>query len=357
MTSHPDRIETIAHIDEATTAGASQQQACDVIGISSRTVRRWRDSDGNVLEDQRPIVKRPVPPHALSPQEKQKIIDVCNFEEYQALPPCQIVPTEADKGNYWGSESSYYRVLKATNQLAHRGKAKAPKRRRKPTSYCADGPNQIWSWDITWLPTNVRGIFLYMYLIMDIYSRKAVGWEIHDRESAEHAALLIEQTCWREQIKRDDCLILHSDNGSPMKGHSMLSKLYQLKITPSFSRPRVSNDNPFSESLFRTCKYSSIWPVRSFNDVDQARQNWALPFFDYYNHKHKHSALKFVTPHQKHTGQDIEILQKRQELYQQQRQLHPNRWTTNTRNWQPISATWLNPDRKENYSDKLQIAA
>lgn len=146
-------------------------------------------------------------------------------------------------------------MLREAEQLYHRGKAKAPTKRHKPTAYCATQPNAVWSGGITWLSSVIRGQFFYLYMVMDIYSRKIVGWEAHDNECAEHAATLIEKACWAEQV-RGESLVLHSDNGSPMKGLLMLTKLQQLGVVPSFSRPSVSNDNPYSESLFKTLKYN-----------------------------------------------------------------------------------------------------
>jgi transposase InsO family protein len=150
------------------------------------------------------------------------------------------------------------------------------------------------------MPGPISGAFFYLYLIVDIYSRKAVGWEVHESESAAHAARLLEKTVWSE-----GCLtrpvILHADNGSPMKGATMKVTMERLGVIPSFSRPRVSNDNPFSEALFRTCKYVPGWPSKGFASIDEARV-WVKAFVTWYNTAHCQSAIRFVTPDARHRG-------------------------------------------------------
>ena len=266
---------------------------------------------------------------------------VCNRPEFASLPPTQIVPRLADCGKYIASESSFYRVLKAENQLHHRGRAHAPSR-KKPTTHVATGPNQVYSWDITYCPTAVRGLYYYLYMIVDIYSRKIVGYEVHDRECGGFAAELVEKTVLRENCFLKP-LVLHSDNGSPMKSSTLLAKLYELGIEPSRGRPRVSNDNPFSESLFKTMKYGPIWPVNGFDGLSQAR-DWVQSFIDWYNTEHRHSAIKFVTPEERHQQQDSAILQRRAEVYEKAKASHPGRWSGSIRDWQPVTSVSLNPD-------------
>jgi transposase InsO family protein len=240
------------------------------------------------------------------------------------------------------SESTFYRVLREAGQLAHRGKAKPPNRRR-PIPLVATGPNQLWSWDITYLPTTVRGVFLYLYLILDVYSRKIVGWEVFDIESADHAATVFRKAHLREGVPGQS-LVLHSDNGSPMKGATMLATLERLGVMPSFSRPSVSNDNPYSESLFKTLKYHPGLPDKPFGSLEPARK-WVAGFHHWYNEIHRHSALKFVTPGQRHRGEDLEILAERTRLYEQARRYRPERWSGAVRNWKPETIVHLNPNR------------
>lgn len=340
MISTPDRRETVALIETAMAHGASQAKACEVVGLSPRTYQRWIEQ-GGVEPDQRPQVARQAPANKLSEAERQHILDTCNSARYSTMPPSQIVPTLADEGEYIASESSFYRVLREENQLVHRGRAQRPRTVAKPQAHQATAPNEVWSWDITYLASNIVGLFFRLYLVMDIYSRKIVGWEVHESESAEYAAMLIEKACWAEHIRRDG-LVLHSDNGSPMKGATMLAKLQKLGIMPSFSRPSVSNDNPYSESLFGTMKYMPMYPTKPFDSLDVAR-TWVHRFAQWYNNEHRHSGLKFVTPNERHQGQDKAILAQRKAVYEAAKQRHPERWSGETRNWDRVGAVWLNP--------------
>lgn len=273
------------------------------------------------------------------------MLAVCNEPEYASLPPSQIVPKLADKGIYLASESSFYRVLNAANQQHHRGKSRAPVRRAKPTSYTATAPNQVWCWDISYMPTGIRGLYWYLYAIIDIYSRKLVAWEVHEKECSTLAAELVQRAVMREQCRLQP-LVLHSDNGSPMKGSTLRVKLQELGVTSSFSRPRVSNDNPYVESLFKTVKYCPQWPSSGFTRLNEARV-WMLDFSQFYNHEHCHSGIRFVTPDQRHKQQDTQLLEKRDKVYEEAKLTHPQRWAGRaTRNWRPIGPVSLNPDRE-----------
>ena len=312
--------------------------------MSIRTLQRWTQS-GNVAEDQRPIVERLMPANKLSEQERTCILNTCNQAEYAHLPPSQIVPMLADKKVYLGSESSFYRILNKANQLHHRGRARKKQKRTRPTTYIAQSANEVWSWDISYLPSQVRGLYFYLYLIVDIYSRKIVGWEVHGHEGGEEAADLIQKTVLREQCFKKT-LVLHSDNGSPMKSQTMQMKLYDLGIITSHSRPRVSNDNPYSESLFRTLKYCPQWPTAGFKMLEDARQ-WMREFTQWYNETHHHSKIKFLTPAERHQGKDAEILKQREKVYNEAKQKNPTRWSGDIRNWTPVGPVALNPERIE----------
>lgn len=193
----------------------------------------------------------------------------------------------ADKGIYIASESSFYRILKALGQLTHRLASKPKRNINKPTAFVALKPNQIYSWDITYLPTSIKGMFYYLYLVMDVYSRKVVGWQIYTQELSSHASNMVKDICDKEGIKPDQ-VTLHSDKGGPMKGATMLATLQKLGVVPSFTRPSVSNDNPYSESLFRTLKYRPEYPKDAFGDLQSAR-SWVAGFVAWYNTKHLHS--------------------------------------------------------------------
>lgn len=340
-----DREIITENVREATTAGARQGPACLEAGLSDRTFRRWTKS-GAVTADKRQDAVRPTPRNKLSNVERAEVLSLCNSAEFSSMSPAQIVPALADLGRYVASESSFYRVLRDANQMRHRGRAKPPQKRKPPTTYQANGPCQVWTWDITWLPGPVKGMFFYLYLIVDIYSRKIVGWEVHASETAELAAQVVRRAVWAEKCTLSP-LVLHADNGAPMKGSTLKVTLENLGIAASYSRPRVSNDNPFSEALFRTCKYRPNWPRGGFTTIEAA-QTWVKSFADWYNKDHLHSAIRFVSPNTRHAGHDHEMLTKRDVLYANARALKPERWSGNTRNWTPIGAVWLNPDRSEN---------
>lgn len=285
-----------------------------------------------------------LPSHMLSEKEKQAIVDCCVSEEFANLPPSQIVPILADRGQYIASESSFYRVLRAKQLLKHRGRSRKRKKTKLPTTHIAKKANEVWSWDISYLPGQIKGQYYYLYLIEDIYSRKGVGYEVHECEQGELAAGLVQKTVVKEKCFKAP-LVLHSDNGAPMKSQTMLAKLHELGITPSRSRPRVSNDNPFSESLFRTLKYCPEWPSGGFKSIEEARE-WVNKFMDFYNNKHRHSQIRFVTPAQRHAGEDADLLKKRDIVYAKAKARNPKRWSGSTRNWQPIGPVMLNPGRE-----------
>ena len=343
MISAADRRQAVELIEEARAEGARLSPACAVLGLSARTYQRWT-REGGVRADQRPLVARPTPANALTPEEEQAILAVCHRPEFASLPPEQIVARLLDEEQcYIASVSSFYRVLRRHGELAHRGRAKAPVSRPQPTTFHATGPNQVWSWDCTWLPGPVKGLFFYLVMILDVYSRKVVGWEVFEAESAANASAVIRRAVLAEAVI-DQPLVLHADHGSPFKGATLLETLRALKITPSYSRPRVSNDNAFSEALFRTCKYVPSYPVNGFEDLTAARR-WVDDFVRWYNGEHRHSAIRFVTPDERHRGEDQAILAQRHALNQAAREHNPARWSGKTRNWDPIAVVSLNPER------------
>ena len=341
LISSAERQQALDLVIEACNSGARKRKACETLGLSMRTIERWEKEDG--LQDQRKLIKR-IPINKLTQEQRDMVISTANNVNYRDLPPCKIVPLLADEGKYIASESTFYRVLRAENQLAHRQLSR-PAKHCRPQAYEANGPNQVWSWDISYLPTRVAGLYFYLYIIVDIYSRKIVGFSVHEQELASHAANLITQACLDEGVSRDQ-LVLHSDNGVPMKGATMLATLEKLGVVPSFSRPSVSDDNPYSEALFRTAKYHPSFPMLDkFGAILDARQ-WSEKFVCWYNNEHLHSALKFVTPHQRHTGLDKEIRAKRHQVYQLAKEQHPERWSGNTRNWSLPDIVTLNPNKK-----------
>jgi transposase InsO family protein len=343
MTPHEERKQVIVLLNESITAGARQAQACDVLGLSQRTLQRWQTGE-TISSDQRPL-REYQPPHKLTEIERAEVLVVANSKEFGHLPPSQIVPRLADQGCYLASESTFYRILREENQLVHRRSERPAQSRTKPRAICATAPNQLYSWDITYLPSAIRGQFFYLYLFMDIFSRKIVGWQVYEEECSDLAGELLRDLCYREDIQLNQ-LILHSDNGSPMKGATMLSTLQQLGVMPSLSRPSVSNDNPYSESLFKTLKYRPTYPLKPFAKVTDAR-DWVTSLVEWYNNEHRHSAIRFVTPAQRHEGLDECMLDKRKAVYEEARARNPQRWSGDTRNWQKVKEVLLNPDKDE----------
>jgi putative transposase len=359
MTSLTERGQIMALVSEAIAAGARQDRACAAIYLSCRTLQRWQRDQSR--GDQRPV-RLQAPKSKLAPLERERLLAVANSAEFGHLPPSQIVPRLADRGQYLASESTFYRVLRAENQCQHRGAERPVQKRHKPRALCATAPDQLFSWDITYLPTQIKGGYFYLYLFMDIFSRKIVGWQVYEAESSELASEVMRDICARENILPNQ-VALHSDNGSPMKGASMLATLQALGVMPSFSRPAVSNDNPYSESLFKTLKYRPTYPQRPFADLLAARQ-WVGTFVHWYNEEHRHSAIGFVTPAERHAGRDTALLRQRVEVYEAAKKKHPERWSGTTRNWQPVPVVHLNPDqhvidnskRKEDVSELKKAA-
>jgi transposase InsO family protein len=338
MTDLAARNFILEVVAEARLAGARQRQSCDAIGMQVRTLQRWQREP--TVGDRRPGRVQD-PANKLNDLERQRILALANSAEFGHLPPSQIVPRLADQGKYVASESSFYRVLKAVNQVKHRNATRPKIENPKPRAVQASGPNQLYSWDITYLPTTVRGVYFYLYLFMDIYSRKIVGWQVYDEESTLLGAEVIRDICTREKVQPGQ-LVLHSDNGSPMKGATMLATLQRLGVVPSFSRPAVSNDNPYSESLFKTLKYRPGYPEKTFSELVDARR-WVTQFTDWYNNEHRHSAISFVTPGQRHAGQDHALLLQREAVYAAAQARNPERWSGETRNWNPVRVVHLNP--------------
>ncbi len=342
MISLEERKTTLELLNEACMAGARKEKACEILEINIRTAQRW-GKQKDITDDRRRYSKRN-PSNKLSDEERTMILKTCNSSEYKSLPPSQIVPSLADKGCYIASESSFYRVLKETGQLKHRGKAK-PAMVKRPEPYVAKSPNQVWTWDITYLPTSVKGHFYYLYMIMDIFSRKIVGWEVYEKQSDKLASIVARKAYLSEKISGKG-LVLHSDNGSPMKGATMLATLQKLGIASSFSRPSLSNDNPYSEALFKTLKYKPGYPAKPFKSIENSR-NWVLKFVRWYNEEHKHSGIRYVSPAQRHCGIDLEILEKRKKVYEEAIDKNPDRWSGKTRNWEFIEEVYLNPGRSK----------
>lgn len=331
-----NRSQILEMVDTAVERGCVQQKACDVVGITPRTYQRWSLAPDSGDGRCGPLSE---PANKLSLQEREDVIRISTSAEFCDKSPHQIVPTLADRGDYVASEATFYRLLKAAELLKHRGKSK-PRSMTRPKAYMAIRPNQIYSWDITYLLSAIRGQYFYLYLFLDIFSRKIVGWEVYENEYAELSSRLLTKICESEGISANQ-VTLHSDNGGPMKGATMLVTMQKLGVMPSFSRPSVSNDNPYSESMFRTLKYCPQFPSKPFESIEAARE-WVKGFVIWYNTEHLHSGIKFVTPESKHMGNDLNILSQREKVYAEAKTKNPERWSGATRNWQPVQGVKLN---------------
>ena len=314
-------------------------QCCAALGVSLRTLQRWRRG----LADARRGPHRP-PAHRLSEAEKDAIVRLANSPQYRNLSPEQVVAKLADDGVYVCSERSLRRVLAERRLDRHRLHSKPSTGRRKPRSYVATEPLRLLSWDITYMKSaTVRGAYFYLYAFIDVWSRRIVAAEVHEIQSAELAANLLTKACAEHAIDAEK-LVVHSDNGAPMKGSTMLATMHELGITPSFSRPSVSDDNAFIEALFRHLKYAPSYPRQGFDSLEAANA-WTTRFVAWYNTEHLHSAIGFVTPDDRHCGRDIDILNRRRQVYLAAQQANPRRWTRQTRSWERLAEVALNPER------------
>jgi transposase InsO family protein len=320
------------------------------LGISLRSLQRWKHD----TEDRRRGPLR-APAHQLSEAEKDEIVLLANSPECRNLSPEQVVAKLADNGVYVCSERSLRRVLAQRDLDRHRLRSKPSAGRRKPRCYVASEPLRLLSWDITYMKhAGLRGGYFYLYLFIDVWSRRIVAAEVHETQSTELAANLLTRACAEHAIDTEK-LVVHADNGAPMKGSTMLATIYDLGITPSFSRPGVSDDNAFVEALFRHLKYAPSYPRQGFETITAARV-WATRFVDWYNTEHLHSAIGFVTPDDRHHGRDIAILDQRRQVYRAAQQRNPRRWTRLTRGWERVAEVALNPERIVAVAPKLSAA-
>lgn len=331
----------ISLIDQSVESGARLKKASEIVGLSARTLIRWRGRGGGQDQREGPLT---APANKLSQHDRQRVLDTANSAPFRDLSPNQIVPTLADQGVYLASESTFYRVLKEHKMLTHRQACK-PAANYRPKEHMATGACQVWSWDITYLQTSVKGLFFYLYMVVDIWSRKIISAQVFAEESMDHSSMLVARACMLHGVQPKK-LVLHADNGGPMKGATMLATLHKLGVIPSFSRPSVSNDNPYSESLFRTMKYRPEYPLKPFENLDQA-QAWVDGFVFWYNTQHLHSAIRYVTPDDRHFGREQAILANRRKVYEKARDRDPDRWSNEIRNWNPVCKVWLNPEKRD----------
>ncbi|WP_342220941.1 IS3 family transposase [Candidatus Fukatsuia endosymbiont of Tuberolachnus salignus] len=306
---------------------------CRAQGISAHHLTRWREDFCDPKRTQ-----------STPPRDEIRELKLENKRlagELSHLPPSQIVPMLADEGSYLASESTFYRVLREAGQLKHRRAERPAHPRCKPRALSANAPNQLYSGDISYLPSCIKGLYFYLYVFLDIFSRKIVGWQVYAEESADNASDMMKDVCLREGILPGQ-VTLHSENGSPMKGATLLFTLDMLGIATSLSRPSVSNDNPYSESTFRPLKYRPDYPVKPFDNLLEAR-DWVEHIEHWYNPVHRHSGIEFVTPAQRHAGLDQALLAQRRRVYTNARAANPTRGSGQLRKWQYVNEVHLNP--------------
>jgi putative transposase len=278
----------------------------------------------------------------LSATEADGIVDVLNSERFCDRAPAQVWATLLDEGTYLASVTTMYRLLRARAQVRERRAVARRPAHIKP-ELVATAPNQVWSWDITKLAGPYKWNWLHLYVIIDVYSRYAVGWLVAPRESARLAEELIADTVFNQGIKHGQ-LTLHADRGSSMTSKTVTQLLADLGVLQSHSRPHVSNDNPFSESNFKTLKYSPTFPKR-FAGLDHARR-FTDAFFEHYNHQHRHSGIGLHTPADVHYGRAAAIRAQRQLVLDAAYSAHPERFRRPPSAPRIPEATWINPPQE-----------
>jgi len=311
----------------------NKYEMCDALGFSRATYYRMTRVELNPVEK-----KKQSSPRKLTAEQEEKVLMLLNSPRFCDMAPGEIHATLLDESVYLCSERTMYRILERNKQNLQR-------RQKQPGSYArpellATRPNQLWSWDITKLKGPKKWTYYYLYKIMDVYSRVVVGWMVAYRESAALAGWLINETCLRQNIKRDQ-LTLHADRGSSMRSTTVGQLLADLGVTKTHSRPHVSNDNPYSESLFKTLKYRPDFP-ECFGCIEDAR-NFCRDFFNWYNKEHKHSGIAWLTPEDVHYGKADEVILKRQILMEAVYKKYPERFVKGvTIIKKPDTKVWIN---------------
>jgi len=298
-----------------------------------------------------PPVSRTSPPRALAPAERQLVLNHLNAERFQDKAPAEVYATLLDEGTYLCSLRTIYRILQQAGEVRERRDQLQHPHYQKP-QLLATAPNQVWSWDITKLLGPVKWTYFYLYVILDIFSRYVVGWMVADRESAELARRFIAETCHKQQIGPDQ-LTLHADRGTSMRSKPVALLLADLGVTKTHSRPHVSDDNPFSESQFKTLKYRPEFPER-FGSIQDAR-GFCQVFFPWYNAEHHHSGIGLLTPEVLHYGRADAVNAQRQAVLSEAYQRNPERFVrTHPKPPERPTAVWINPPPARTASEQEQ---
>jgi putative transposase len=312
-------------------------RACDALGLPRASYYRS-------LRPQAPAQDRPTPERALSAAERQAVLDTLHSEPFADKAPAEVWATLLDEGTYLCSQRTMYRILQDAQEVRERRDQLRHPTYKKP-ELLAQAPNQVWSWDITKLLGPAKWTYFYLYVILDIFSRYVVGWMVADGESAALASQLIDQTCVKQRIERGQ-LTLHADRGTSMKSKAVALLLSDLGVTKTHSRPHVSDDNPFSESQFRTLKYRLDFPDR-FGSLQDAR-SFCRSFFAWYNAEHRHSGIGLLTPQSVHHGRAGDLLAQRQRILTGAYLAHPERFVRKSPTPPALPhAVWINPPKDQ----------
>lgn len=343
MISPQDRRQALDLINEAVSQGVRLVKACEYLGIAVSTYLKW--SKAPEAEDGRITAEHTRNSRALSEEERQAVIERYCQPDMSDLSIRQAFHKLLDMGEYFASESTVYRIFREQDINVRRDGTRKPIKRHKPTSFEATGPNQVWAWDITYLKDAVhQGRFYYVFAIVDIYSRYVVHAAVYESECAENAVKFLEAAIQKHHIK-PRALVLHSDNGAAMKAALTLALLAKYEVEPSRSRPRVSNDNAYSESLFKTMKYRGYMGKRQYHSLEEARTKLD-EFVTMYNKEWVHSGINNVTPESRFNGIDGLIQDRRQLVLLRARERNPDRWISGTvRQFKMAGSQFLNPDR------------
>jgi len=297
--------------------------------------------------------KKPAPSWSLSSSEREQALEVLHSDEYIDSAPHQIYARLLDKGIYLCSISTMYRLLRKNDEVRERRNQRRHQEYWKP-ELLAEAPNQVWSWDITKLKGPAKWTYYYLYVILDIFSRYIVGWMVAYQESARLAEKLISDTCLKQGIEKEQ-LTIHADRGSSMKSNSVGQLLSDLGIIKTHSRPHVSNDNPYSESQFKTMKYCPAFPAR-FGSMADSR-DFCREFFPWYNQEHRHTGIGLLTPEMVHYGKAEEVIAKRNEVLLEAFLRHPERFKGKVPEAPKLpEKVWINrPEEKEADSSIIQL--
>ncbi len=324
--------------------------ACRALGVARATLYRRRQR--RVARTERSCLPRPTPARALRPHERQEVLEALHSERFVDRAPAQVYATLLDDGKYLCSERTMYRILATHDELRERRNQLTHPNYHKP-QLLATSPNQVWSWDLTKLRGPAKWVYFHLYVILDIFSRYVVGWMVARRESGTLAKKLIEETCDKQNIERQQ-LTVHADRGSSMRSKLVAHLLADLGITKSHTRPYTSTDNPYSESQFKTLKYCPEFPDR-FGSLEDARAfcQW---FFAWYNREHMHSGIGYMTPEAVHYGDAGRLLERRQRVLTAAFQAHPERFVRGRPTPPSLpTAVWINPPEKGHRIEKSSL--